>query len=79
MVRLHLAFRRLLARITGVRPVARDATIRRFRPGRDYTVAVSGDPVPVIDATFCFLGSSDKILREESMAFRRSRRASRHI
>ena len=42
-----------------MRPVARDATIRRFRPGRDYTVAVSGDPVPVIDATFCFLGSCD--------------------
>ena len=50
------AFRRLLARITGVRPVARDSTIRRFRPGRDYTVAVSGDPIPVVDATFCFLG-----------------------
>ena len=54
------AFRRLLARITGVRPVARDSTIRRFRPGRDYTVAVSGDPVPVIDATFCFLGSNSE-------------------
>ena len=53
------AVRRLLARITGVRPVARDSTIRRFRPGRDYTVAVSGDPVPVVDATFCFLGGSD--------------------
>jgi Rps23 Pro-64 3,4-dihydroxylase Tpa1-like proline 4-hydroxylase len=70
------AFRRLLARITGVRPVARDSTIRRFRPGRDYTVAVSGDPVPVVDATFCFLGSSDPCEHQNFMA--RSRRVDLH-
>jgi len=51
------AFWRLLARITGVRPVAQASVVRRFRPGRDYTVAVSGDPFPVVDATFCFLGN----------------------
>ena len=54
-------FARLLFALSGVRPVGWSSTVRRFRPGLDYTVAHHGllEPETVLDATLCFLGQAN--------------------
>ena len=54
-----ISFAKLLVRLTSVRPRARRAEARRFRPGLDYTVANYGSMTPAgaarLDAVLCFV------------------------
>ncbi|KAJ2783375.1 putative component of NuA3 histone acetyltransferase complex [Coemansia javaensis] len=48
------AFARWLAAVTGLALGARRGSVRRFRPGLDYTLASpAGDDAPVLDAVLC--------------------------
>lgn len=58
------AFASFLACVTNLRPMARRSQIRRFRPGRDYTVAHYGllGNVGILDATMVFCaGDGDPV------------------
>jgi Rps23 Pro-64 3,4-dihydroxylase Tpa1-like proline 4-hydroxylase len=61
------AFARYCEKITTLRPTGYKDTIRRFRPGLDYTVAhYSGmTKVPRLDATLCFVDSREDGGNEE--------------
>lgn len=52
------AFRKWLSIATSLEPLARKSTVRRFRPGLDYTLATSNQKT-VIEVDMCLTPSSD--------------------
>jgi prolyl 3-hydroxylase /prolyl 3,4-dihydroxylase len=62
------AFARFLERITGLVPTGHRGEIRRFRPGRDYTVAHYGllRQSGVLDATLVFCAGTGEPVCEQS-------------
>jgi prolyl 3-hydroxylase /prolyl 3,4-dihydroxylase len=62
------AFARFLERVTGLEPIGHRGEIRRFRPGRDYTVAHYGllRQNGVLDATLVFCAGTGEPVCEQS-------------